>query len=204
MRSVIIKTFDAPSVDLNETLGYMRAGKEPSQEVVSLAEEGIRKIIQAAECKVCYIRLPLVSLGEGMLLMGDLAVQSESLEERLYGCSEVYLFAATAGHGADRVISATALSSAALSLACDSAGSALVEKLCDKLCAELDDGIRGEGRTTVTRFSAGYGDFSIGYQTDISKILNTSKNIGASLTDGGMFSPTKTVTAVVGIKNAEI
>ena len=49
------------------------------------------------------------------------------------------------------------------------------------------------------RFSPGYGDFDICYQEPIVRMLNCAKTIGLTLTDSFMMTPTKSVTAVIGI-----
>ena len=48
------------------------------------------------------------------------------------------------------------------------------------------------------RFSPGYGDFDIRYQKSIMRMLDCAKNIGLTMTDSYMMTPTKSVTAVIG------
>lgn len=198
---IITERLQTPTPSLHEVLRYMKAGRTPDEPTLGLAEEGIKRIVDAAVCKVCYARVMLEPLGDGDILLGDLVMHSEKLCAWTDGCNEAFVFAATVGQGVDRVIRATSATSAALSLACDAAGSALVEEVCDMLSERLDREIISEGSSTVKRYSAGYGDLDIGYQKDISRMLDTSKNIGASLTGGIMMSPTKTVTAIIGIKS---
>ena len=88
-----------------------------------------------------------------------------------------------------------------MGLAADAAGTAAVEELCDELCRRLEKKSNDAGECTISRFSAGYGDLSIEYQKDIVNLLEPKKHIGVSLSMGGMMTPTKTVTAIVGIKN---
>ena len=52
-----------------------------------------------------------------------------------------------------------------------------------------------ENHPTVMRFSAGYGDFDIAYQSDFLRILK-AYTIGVSLTESQQLVPTKTVTAI--------
>ena len=53
------------------------------------------------------------------------------------------------------------------------------------------------------RFSPGYGDFSILYQKDVLRMLDAPKKIGLTMTDGYMLTPTKSVTAIIGISNTK-
>ena len=54
------------------------------------------------------------------------------------------------------------------------------------------------------RFSPGYGDFDLKYQKDILEYLDANKKIGISLTDSLMMIPTKSITAIIGIKREVI
>jgi cobalamin-dependent methionine synthase I len=59
-----------------------------------------------------------------------------------------------------------------------------------------------EGKYLRPRFSPGYGDFNIEYQKEIIGLLDTSRKIGLTLTDGCMLVPTKSVTALIGISRS--
>ena len=186
-----------PSVD--EVLAFMRAGKNPDNEIVSAASIGIEKIYSASNSRVCYKKCDLEFLGDGKMRIGSLILESKSLENRLSGCSEAYVFAATIGTEADRIIRAESVKSALSGLCADAAGSAMVESVCDEFNDSIIALCNMEGHATVTRFSAGYGDLSLEYQKDICSLLDTKKNIGVSLGGGGMMTPTKSVTAIIGV-----
>lgn len=49
------------------------------------------------------------------------------------------------------------------------------------------------------RFSPGYGDFSILHQREFLGLLEAGKRIGLSMTESSMLTPTKSVTAVIGL-----
>ena len=51
------------------------------------------------------------------------------------------------------------------------------------------------------RFSAGYGDLSLSVQKDIFSVLDCARKIGLTLNDSLIMSPSKSVTAVVGISD---
>jgi cobalamin-dependent methionine synthase I len=70
-------------------------------------------------------------------------------------------------------------------------------------CDQVNDRIRREtekdGLFIRPRYSPGYGDLSLTVQTDISRILNMPKEIGVSLTDTLLMTPSKSVTALIGV-----
>ena len=77
----------------------------------------------------------------------------------------------------------------------DALGSSAVEKWCDLIEKRLLDGV-----PHVFRFSAGYGDFDISWQKNILEYLSANIKAGIYTTDALMMLPTKSVTAIVGIK----
>lgn len=200
MYTVFKKDFCIETLPKSEILRYMRVGKSQTDVFEGLVNKAINSVLVNAGCRTCFVRLPVEIISEERLNIGEMNITSLNLCKRLSLCDEAFVFCATVGVGVDRVIRQAEVTSPLLSLACDATGSTLVEELCDKLNAYLTDTVIAEGKSTVERFSAGYGDFSIEWQRKITEILNTPKNIGASLTNGLMMSPTKTVTAVVGIK----
>lgn len=191
---VFKREFEIKSVPVFEVLRYMRAGKDPDENIVAVVRSACEKVISASKCVACYITLP-IEAGADSVKIGGLELVSKSLSTHLYECCEAVLFCASAGVGVDREIQKSAAVSALESLACDCAGSALVEELCDR----FEEDVLG-GADTTRRFSPGYGDLSIEYQRDIVALLDTKRHIGVSVTDGLMMTPTKSVTAIIGVK----
>lgn len=189
-------------LDISEVKRYMRAGKDESEELDLLVREQTDKIYTASTPRACYAKLPVEICGD-TLKIGDLEMRSQSLSKRLDGCYFAYIFAATVGSEVDRLIRAGSVKSGVLGLIADASGSAAVEEACDELCRMLSASEKAVECLTVSRFSCGYGDLSIEYQKDILDMLNAKKNIGVTLTLGGMMTPTKTVTAIVGVKRED-
>ena len=188
--------------DISEVKRYMRAGGDESYALDIAVREEIEKICRAATPRACYARLPIAFCGD-KIKIGDLYMNSESLKKRLSGCEFAYVFAATVGYEVDRVVRASSVKSGLLGLAADAAGSAAIEEACDSLCEIFSKIESGAGYSTKTRFSCGYGDLSIEYQGEILGMLDAKKNIGVTLTLGGMMTPTKTVTAIVGVERVD-
>ena len=75
-------------------------------------------------------------------------------------------------------------------------GAERIEALCDRLCRDLAEEI---GTSLRPRFSPGYGDFSVTVSGDIFRLLDPARRIGVSLTDHFLMTPSKSVSAIVGI-----
>lgn len=199
--SIIIKwQAGTPVIDKKETLRYMGVRAKITHELETLADKGIKRVQNSAICRGCYTRVPFEKLDETHISIAGEVLESRHLARHLCGCNEAFLFAATVGMQVDRLIKATAAISPADSLAIDAAGSAAVEWVCDELNEHLACIIQNEEKSLCRRFSPGYGDFPLSYQNSMSKLLNMPVNLGITLSDSLMMFPTKSVTAIIGIK----
>jgi cobalamin-dependent methionine synthase I len=134
--------------------------------------------------------------------LGPLRVQSRGLSRHLEGCAEAYLFAATLGAGVDRLMqlySRTDMPAAVVLQAC---AAALLESCCDEVQEAIATGLN-DGLTLRPRFSPGYGDLTLECQLDILRILDAPKKIGLFCTETNMLTPTKSITAIMGVRPGE-
>ena len=130
------------------------------------------------------------------LEIGGMNITSSALSEHLQGCPECLLVAATAGLEYDRLIQKNSRLSPAKALWFQAIGASAVETVLDAFCADME---REIGPLT-SRFSPGYGDLSMDVQRDMFALLKPEKSIGLTLNDSLLMSPTKSVTAIIGIK----
>ena len=75
-------------------------------------------------------------------------------------------------------------------------GTERIESLCDTFCGEYS---KEKNVNLKPRFSPGYGDLSLETQKDIFIILDCPRKIGVTLNESFLMSPSKSVTAFVGI-----
>lgn len=192
--TVMIKTFAPPPFDEREIWRYA-ACKEHSDEVAAL----LRACLDEAESKlnyaVCYRILPLKIDGD-ICDFGVFSVCSTDLCARLAGCDRAVVFAATVGVGIDRLIARYGRLSPTKALLFQAIGTERAEALCDAFCADLAGEYGGRLRA---RFSPGYGDLPLSIQRDVFAMLNCEKHIGLTLNESLLMSPSKSVTAFIGI-----
>ena len=74
-----------------------------------------------------------------------------------------------------------------------------VEALCDEVNEKIRKEAEERGLYARPRFSPGYGDFPLEVQRDFERILMMRKKTGIALTDSLLMTPTKSVTAVIGL-----
>ena len=123
------------------------------------------------------------------------------LSKNLKDCSSVIVFAATIGVEIDRLIAKYGRISPSKALVIQAIGAERIEALCDEFCSD----IANEKKMRLTpRFSPGYGDLPLNIQKNIFDVLDCSKRIGLTLNDSLIMSPSKSVTAFVGVSHGEV
>lgn len=137
--------------------------------------------------------------GETLLDLGFLQTDSQGLCHNLQGCDKVILFAATVGLAPDRLIAKYGRLSPTKALCMQAIGAERIESLCDAFCDELAADYAAEGYQTRPRFSPGYGDFPLDAQKAFFRALDCPRKIGLSLNDSLLMSPSKSVTALIGL-----
>ena len=191
---ILTKTYDEPPVCEKEIRRFA-ACKSADSETAALLDACLREALPVLTYRVCYGEFPMRTDGDACDF-GAFRVHSKQLARNLAGCKGVVLYAATVGVELDRLIARYGRLSPAKALLLQAIGAERIEALCDVFCAD----IAAERRIgTRPRFSPGYGDLPLETQTDIFAVLQPYKHIGLTLSDSLLMSPTKSVTAFVGL-----
>ena len=143
--------------------------------------------------RVCY---RFVSMEQAQALDKD----SKLLQTRLCGAEKVLVFAVTIGIGIDRLIRKYAQLSPVKALYFQAIGAERIESACDCFCQGVAQALQAQGQTLSSRFSPGYGDFCLQAQTQIHTLLDCYKQIGVTLNDSLLMSPSKSVTALCAVR----
>ncbi len=198
MTSVETRSYPLPPVSLSEVLRYSGC-REGNTDTEKLARICIAESEGVFCGKVCFGEFPVLFSGD-MLDLGFACVRSASLAKALEGCGSAVLFAATVGLEIDRLIKKYSIVSPARAVMLQAVGAERIEALCDAFCAELEAKAQPLGLVPRPRFSPGYGDLPLELQTHIFRALDCPKRIGLTLNESLLMSPTKSVTAIVGLK----
>lgn len=137
------------------------------------------------------------------LTIGPLQFESRALSRNLRDCSQVVMMAATIGPGVDFLIRRAEMMSMVDAAIYQAAGAAMVESWCDIVNERIREEARAEGLYARPRFSPGYGDVPLALQTDFARVLNLAATCGISLSDSLLMSPSKSVTAFIGLGPTE-
>lgn len=193
LEKIFVKTYAPPPVCEKEILRY--AGVKEGKAFAPLLKACLAET--EISCRVCYLAT------EREKFFSLFGRESKLLSRRLKNCAYVLLFAATVGIELDRKIMRYTKLSPSKALFFQAIGAERIESLCDLFCEELALECAKSGYATTQRFSPGYGDFPLERQKEIFALLDCPRKIGLTLSDGGLMSPTKSVTAIVGIGKGE-
>ena len=209
INGINLKEYPAPTADLDEVkryLGYRKASGSGADSVTELEKlisecEKLLSDSGGLSYRTAFRRYKIAHLGDGLLDLGFCRVKSKGLSKNLEECDEIVLFAATVGREMDLLISRYRLFSPSKSVCLQAIGAERVESLCDAFCLELRKSEGKKGRKTCPRFSPGYGDLPLSLQTEIFNALELQKTLGIFLNESLLMVPSKSVTAIVGIKD---
>jgi len=189
--------FDAPPMDSEEVLRYARCGGNDG--FLPLVDEVAAEMARGLRYDVVSEEYP-INRENGRVTLAPFDEIGDDLARHLDGCDRVVVFAATVGMEPDRLIRKYAGVSPTKSLFASAVGSERVEAVCDTFCETY---AKENGVELVSRFSPGYGDFPLCSQTAFFRALDVTRILGVTLTDSLLMTPTKSVTAVVGILSSE-
>lgn len=197
MSAVAYRELEAPAINKSEILRYMGC-KAGSKEINALIDRSLRICEGKLSYKVCYSEFD-VNIENSICNLGFAAVKSMDLSKCLADCKKVIVFGATVGLELDRLILRYGKSEPSVSVCLQAIGAERIESLCDSFCLDIKEKYAVHGLSLRPRFSAGYGDLPLEFQREIFAALDCPKRIGLTLNDSLIMSPTKSVTAIIGI-----
>ena len=198
MNFITTCNYEEPEFNIKEILRYSGT-KETNNEIDTLLNECIAEAKNKLSYKVCYSSFP-VKFTDEYIDLGFTKTTSKNLRTNLENCKSIILFAATVGIQLDRLISKYNITSPSKAIMLQALGSERVESLCNAFNKDIADKMSLENKTLAPRFSPGYGDLPLELQTDIFKALNCTSKIGINLNSNLFMTPSKSVTAIIGIR----
>lgn len=192
--TVFVKTYTDVPLNKKEILRYAKTANDDVA-VLDMLDKCIAESKNGFTYKVCYAQTDITVSGNTVDL-GFTEVNSADLAKNLKNCKKAVIFAASVGLDIDRLIIKNNTLSPAKAVLFQAIGSERVESLCDI----FNDEIKEKYGKTRPRFSAGYGDLKLEMQKDIFAFLDCGKKIGISLGENLLMTPSKSVTAIIGVE----
>ena len=184
------------TVSLSEVARYMRMGRnlpegELKERTLALMDKAQREIRPTR----IWRRFGMDEIRSSFEINGTIA-------RHLNGCHAAYLACGTIGAAFDAFQRRESTLSGANALIVQAIGAAMIEKWMDI----MNDDIRREladGEELISRYSPGYGDFPLSAQRTLLALLDASLKTGVTLTDTFLMVPSKSVSAIIGVKKNE-
>lgn len=191
-------------------LGYKRSilSKEYAidERTRVLIESSLAELEQIINVQFLYRIFEICFEAENKFRIGKLQIESKSLYKTIRDCENVIIMSITLGPDVDRIIKKYAIIDMPRAVVLQSCAAALLEEYCNLFEEVLNQQLEQELQKKVyfrPRFSPGYGDFSILHQKELLEMVDANKRIGLSMTEGYMLTPTKSVTALIGMSNTK-
>ncbi len=182
-----------------EAARYMGIRTAPDNMTAELLERYEKIVRSRLKPLYVYREAEVEFSAEGIYLTGlTVPLTGNSIAKLLQGCNKAVVLAATVSAEAGRLIREVSVTDMAAAVVADALCSAAIEQVCDRAETEIFGDMPKEQRTY--RFSPGYGDLPIELQPNLLNYLNAQRRIGLSCTDSYLLTPTKSVTAIIGIK----
>lgn len=201
MNTVLTKTYPEPEFNINEILRYSGSDIK-SKEIKDYAIRCIEEIRNELVYKVCYIETDVNIIGT-TVNFGLFETESKNLSYTLRNSDKAIIFCATVGIKLDRLIAKHMKSDITKGFMLQAIGTERCESLCDTFVNDIKNHYRDKEIYLTPRFSPGYGDLKIDTQRDIFSILDLSRKIGVTLNESLIISPSKSVTAIMGISKSD-
>lgn len=177
-------------------LGYSNQRVEDS--FYTLIDKVIGEVKENLNISFVY-KIDRLTMEDGILKLAEdgMCIKSQELCKHLQACQRCVIMAITIGHSIDRKISYYEKFDVTKAMVFNACANVAVETAADNLCGDIEETL--EGYHLTSRFSPGYGDFSLDYQKEILELLGSIRKAGISVSSGNMLMPCKSVTAIAGI-----
>ncbi len=193
--TVTTKSYSAPPVCKSEILRYAGV-RSATPEIEEMLDFCLSVALEKISYKLCCCNVA-VAIQNDVVDLEFTRIRSKDLAKNLSDCQSAIVFAATLGQELDRSIARFSALSPAKALMLQAIGTERIEALCNTFNKEIAD-VYGN---LAPRFSPGYGDLPLRLQRDIFTLLDCPRKIGLTLNGSLLMSPTKSVSALIGIKN---
>lgn len=168
---------------------FLRLFECVKKEVVAVAQPKKLCVLCEASCKKGYYYLEKLNL----------TLKSEDINKLFDSCDKVAVFVVTLGAMVDKKIAFYSNCDVMRATMFDAVASVYVENILDDLQEEFLNKYPEKYHTM--RFSAGYGDLPLCLQKSIIESTEANKFLGISVGDNFIMTPSKSITAFVGLSN---
>ncbi len=161
---------------------------------VSVLDVLIKEVLDNINCSFVALKTNIKFSKKCDIIFDFGTFSSKSLRNFLQDYNTVFVFAVTLGNMVDRLINKYSKISLSKQFFVDAIASSFIES------ARVEvENLLTKNKVHSTSFSPGYGDLSLEIQPHLLNALNASKLINVTISKSLLMSPSKTITAIVGV-----
>ncbi len=185
---------------LSEILRYAGfKGHKADRLTLEKIEKLQQEILSSVNPKSIYREFAFQKTGDSEIVIDGVSFKSKKLVSHLKNSQSIILFAATLGVESDIILRKHAACEASDFLLSQAIMAEAVEVYSNEILDALALEYEKKGLFFRPRFSAGYADLDLTAQKDFFSLLEITKRIGVSLNEECMMTPSKSVTAFIGV-----
>lgn len=204
-----LKSYQIDALDRKEVLRYLGyRGQEVTPELDGRLDAAIASCLAIGRARASIAVYDVAGReelpdGTPQVTLADTALTlvGTSMQRHMRGARKVGVLAVTIGMGVERELKRLSLTDRLGQVLFDAAATTMVERAADAAEATLVGMAAREGLYTNFRFSPGYGDMPMQTQHVLLDALD-ARRLGITLSPTLLMTPTKSVTAVVGMFDA--
>ena len=190
--------------EVERYLGY-RGLNSVDEGISKTIDECIEEMSEKVTPRYTYKTFPITfkdsNDGSKECEFAGIHVGEGALFKNLKGCKEIVLMAVTLGPVPDMLVRRAEVRDMLKAYIYQAVGAAMAEAWCEEVNEMIRREAADRGFFTRPRFSPGYGDFPLEVQKDFERILNMPKTVGITLSESLLMTPTKSITAVIGLSD---
>ncbi|MBU3129211.1 vitamin B12 dependent-methionine synthase activation domain-containing protein [Clostridium tagluense] len=188
-------------IDKKEVLRYLGyKNQDIDKSLTDLIEVCCKEVIEVIKESFVYEIFDIERTNHEIFLLGStLVLKDVDIINHLSDSKKCIVLAATLGIEVDSRIAFYSRFNITKGLIMDACATTAIESLCDELQVHIMEKALTDNFQITSRYSPGYGDFSIDNQSNILNILEAYKKIGLSVTENNIMLPRKSVTALIGL-----
>ena len=202
-----LKSYQIDALDRKEVLRYLGyRGQEVTPELDARLDAAIASCLAIGRARASIAVYDVAGReelpdGTPQVTLTDTALTlvGTSMQRHMRGARKVGVLAVTIGMGVERELKRLSLTDHLDQVLFDAAATTMVERAAE---ATLVGMAAREGLYTNFRFSPGYGDMPMQTQPVLLDALDARRRLGITLSPTLLMTPTKSVTAVVGMFDA--
>lgn len=185
-------------IDREQALRYLAfGGQKPDRLTTELLNECEVELLERLRPKYTCRVLPFRQTPDGISPQSvRLILPGRDIAAHLHGCEQLILLCATLSADADAYIRRLQVENLAKALVANAMLNAAIEQVCDLAEEEIKASLPYTHYTT--RYSPGYGDLPLEVQADFLAAVDAGRRLGVYVNAGGLMTPLKSVTAIIG------